>query len=89
MLAVALGIVVVGLVVIGIASVRRRRGGDPRSVTSYEPAEGSALGQVPGYMPGMRRRVEPHDETAAELVVPPREQGVDLDANEVRVRRTG
>ncbi len=86
MRAVTLG-VVIGRVVLGLLSVSlRRRGAAPAH--SPGPVDGSALGEVPGYMPGMRRRIEPHDETAAELVLPTEERGIDLDAGEVRIRRS-
>lgn len=86
MLAVTLG-VVIGLVVIGFLVARRRGPGD-RPGRFSAPVDGSALGEVPGYMPGMRRKIEPHDETAAELVMPAQERGIDLDAGEVRIRRS-
>jgi hypothetical protein len=89
-LAITLGVVMVGLVIVGgIAVARRRVDRNAPDLTIYEPADGSAVGSVPGYMPGIRQKAEQHDDTATELVEPPRERsvGVDLESHAVRVRR--
>lgn len=87
MLAITLGglaVLVVGTVVL----LRLRRDRVPPDVTTYEPAGGGAVGQVPGYMPGMPRRIERRDQVGTAVVAPRREQSsVDLDANVVRVQR--
>lgn len=76
-------------VAILVAAHRGRRGSGHDSAPEPPPG-GTTFGAVPGYMPGMGRRVEHHDVVTSARVDPPRpEDGaatVDLDGNVARVR---
>ncbi|HEY2224948.1 hypothetical protein [Actinomycetospora sp.] len=90
MIAIILGVVIAVLVVVAaVRSTYRRRDPDAAGPGADGLGAGSSLGQVPGYMPGMRQKQERYDEASSALVEPPqpRDAAVDLDANTVRVTR--
>lgn len=81
------GLVVAAAIVaaIVVAAHRSRSVSDPGPAT---PVDATALGGVPGYMPGMSPTVERRDAVTASRIDPPDAgAAVDLDGNVARLRR--
>jgi hypothetical protein len=87
MLAITLGVVIAALVAVAVVRLAARRR-DPDIPSAHEPG-GADLGNVPGYMPGMRQKQERYDEASSAVVEPPHphEAAIDLDANTMHVTR--
>lgn len=81
------GLVVAALIVAAVVIVAHR-GRSTSGSGSGTPVDGSALGGVPGYMPGMSPTLERREAVTASRVDPPdANTGVDLEGNVVRLRR--
>jgi hypothetical protein len=84
---VTVAVVVALVVAVTVRLAIRRR--DSGRASTVDLGDGGGLGNVPGYMPGMRQEQERHDQASTALVEPPNrgDAAVDLDANTMRVSR--
>lgn len=79
------GLVVAALIVVAVVIAAHRGRSTSASAT---PVDGTALGGVPGYMPGMSPTVERRQSVTTSRVDPPdAAAGVDLEGNLARLRR--